>query len=224
MEYHSLTFHSQTFHSLREGNLSGLYLPPAGDDLLVLAHGAGAPHNHVHMNAIADALGRQGIGTLRFNFPFMEAGKRRVDSVEVSCGAIEAALNTAAELSPGSRLLLGGHSFGGRMASHLAAEKSLNIAGLVFFSFPLHVAKKPATTRAAHLPMIQSPMLFLSGTRDALAEPALLEEVVNPLPRTTLHWLDTADHSFKILKRTRESAEDVYDEAARIAAEWSQQL
>ena len=107
------------------------------------------------------------------------------------------------------------------MSSHYAASNpDADIAGLVFFSFPLHLAKKPAIKRAAHLPDITQPMLFVSGDRDALAERQLLEEVSDGLPLATLHWLYTADHSYKILKRTRVDMIDVYEEAATEVAAW----
>ncbi|MBL6692150.1 MAG: alpha/beta fold hydrolase [Pseudomonadales bacterium] len=192
-----------------------------GSTLLVLAHGAGAPCDHPHMQSIAEALEAEGIGTLRFNFPFMEEGRRRVDKTEVCLDAIGDALNAARELAPDARLYLGGHSFGGRMATHYAVERDINeIQGLVLFSFPLHVAKKPDTKRANHLPNVRLPMLFLSGTRDALAEQELLKRVSAGLNSASLHWLDKADHSFKILKRTRKETEDVYTEAARVARAW----
>jgi predicted alpha/beta-hydrolase family hydrolase len=185
---------------------------------LVLAHGAGADMEHRHMQALADAFGRRGIATLRFNFPYMEAGKSRTDRPEVAAAAIAVA---AADARSRTKLPLwvGGHSFGGRMASHAVADHALEAAGLIFCSFPLHMPGKPDVKRAAHLSKIRRPMLFLSGTRDELAERELLTQVVSALPRAEIHWLDTADHGFKVLKRSRASAEDVYDEAARVARE-----
>ena len=183
---------------------------------LVLAHGAGAGMRHKNMQAIADAFGRYGIATLRFDFPFIEAGRSRVDPPEVAVTSIAAAFANARErtLLP---LWLGGHSFGGRMASHAVLDRDLPAAGLVFCSFPLHMPGKPAITRAAHLAAIATPMLFLSGTRDELAERELLEPLVHSLPNAELHWLDTADHGYRVLKRTRASAEGVFDEMARVA-------
>ena len=193
--------------------------PEDADQLLVLAHGAGADFRHANMLGISEALARQGIASLRFNFPFMEEGRRRVDSQATSVACVLAAAATAREAAPDLPLFLGGHSYGGRMASHAALDPAAaGVAGLVFCSFPLHPPKKPGTERAAHLSAIDLPMLFLSGTRDGLATPALLEELVAGLPRAELHWLETADHGYKILKRSRTSAEDVFDELARVAA------
>lgn len=178
---------------------------------------------HAHMQNIADALSRQSIATFRFNFPYMEAGGGRTDKPEICVETFANAIALARERAGSLPIFIGGHSFGGRMSSHYAAERGGDdeaIEGLVYFSFPLHPAKKPDTRRAVHLRDIAQPQLFLSGTRDALADPELLRATVASLPNAILHELDTADHGFRILKRTRQSAEDVYDEAARIAAGW----
>ena len=205
------------------GKLSAeLLRPKAARALLVLAHGAGADFRHANMTSISDALARQGVATLRFNFPFMEEGRRRVDAQAVSLETIAAALETAAGAAADLPCFLGGHSYGGRMASHAMAEAmpgTDSVRGLVFCAFPLHPPKKPDTARAAHLSAIGVPMLFLSGSRDALATPELLEGVVAGLPGlASLHWLATADHSYKVLKRSRQLEEDVFDELARVAA------
>ena len=183
---------------------------------LVLAHGAGAGMTHKHMQAIADAFERRGIATLRFDFPFIEAGKSRVDAPDVATARIADAFAAAAERTA-LPIWLGGHSFGGRMASHAVVDRGLDPAGLVFCSFPLHGPGKPAVTRASHLVAVRKPMLFLSGTRDDLADAALLSGVVAGLASAQLHWLDTADHGYRVLKRQRASTEDVFDEMARVA-------
>lgn len=209
-----------SYEHLMLGDLPALLRQPDGSrPLMILAHGAGAPMTHAHMQNIADTLSDIGIGTLRFNFPYMVAGKHRVDNLETCLATFQNVIAAAAELTD-ANLLLGGHSFGGRMASHFAAARNPDILGLVYFSFPLHVAKKPATKRAEHLPDIKKPMLFVSGDRDDLADSDLLKGVVSNLANAKLHWLETADHSFKILKRTRLSTEDVYHEAGRVVSEW----
>lgn len=171
---------------------------------------------HRTMQAIADAFSRAGIATLRFDFPFMQAGRKRVDPPEVATAAIAAAYRHARTQSD-LPLFLGGHSFGGRMASHAVLDHALEPNGLIFCSFPLHGAGKPSTRRAAHLAALSCPMLFLSGTRDKLAERGLLEPLVASLPEAELHLLETADHSYQVLKRTRSSNEDVFGEMARMA-------
>jgi len=186
---------------------------------LVLAHGAGAGMRHASMQAIADAFERRGIATLRFDFPYMAAGRPRVDSPAVSTQAIAEAYAAARERTK-LPIWLGGHSFGGRMASHAVVDRDLDAAGLIFCSFPLHMPRKPDTKRAQHLASIRKPMLFLSGTRDELAERALLEPLVHSLPNATLHWLDTADHGYRVLKRTRTRTDSVFDEMAEAAREF----
>jgi predicted alpha/beta-hydrolase family hydrolase len=184
--------------------------------VLVLAHGAGAGMRHASMQAIGDAFERRGIATLRFDFPYMAAGRNRVDSPAVATQAIAAAYAAAAERSS-LPIWLGGHSFGGRMASHAVVDRELPAAGLIFCSFPLHLPGKPETKRAVHLGAIRQPMLFLSGTRDDLAERTLLEPLVRSLPSARLHWLETADHGYRVLKRTRTRTDSVFDEMADTA-------
>jgi len=199
------------------GPLDACLLQPAlAVAQLVFAHGAGAGFQHATMSALAHAFADEGLATLRFNFPFMQQGKRRVDKPSVCTQAI---VSAAAELQQRDSipLFLGGHSFGGRMCSHAVVDHQMACAGLIFCSFPLHVAKKPGVERAAHLPQIHQPMLFLSGTRDDLAEPSLLKEVVANLPTARMHWLDTANHSYTVLKRTRTHHLSVFEEIARTA-------
>ena len=164
------------------------------------------------MQSIADAFARAGISTLRFNFPFKEARKSRVDSKEVSTNTIRMALDFARENSAGPHCL-GGHSFGGRMASHAVLDHGLDPAALVFCAFPLHPAGKPSVERARHMDAIKSPMLFLSGTRDKLAERELMTLVGNRLG-ASLKWLDTGDHGYRILKRSRVREDDIFTEMA----------
>lgn len=171
---------------------------------------------HASMQAIADAFERCGIATLRFDFPYMAAGRSRVDSPAVATQAIAEAYAAAAERTT-LPLWLGGHSFGGRMASHAVVDRALPAAGLIFCSFPLHLPGKPDTKRAQHLGAIRLPMLFLSGTRDELAEPNLLTPLVESLPTATLHWLETADHGYRVLKRTRTRSDGVFEEMADVA-------
>jgi len=189
----------------------------ASTHTLLLAHGAGADHRHAHMTSLAEAFEAQRLTTLRFNFPFKEQGRNRVDSKAVSVDCIESA---ATWLQSNHRLplLSGGHSFGGRMVTHAVIEKKLNCEALLLCSFPLHPADKPSTDRAAHLKDISTPMIFLSGSRDKLATKKLLNSEVDKLaPPSCVHWLDTGDHSFKILKRSRKNTIDIYSEAAAAA-------
>lgn len=200
------------------GTLQGTLNDPANANAaLLLAHGAGADHKHSHMESLAAAFGGAGIATLRFNFPFKEQGRNRVDSKQVSMECICQAAEVLRSKT-GNPVFVGGHSFGGRMVTHAVAENLLQCSGLILCSFPLHAAGKPGVERAAHFDAIHKPVLFLSGTRDKLAEADLLESQANRLSGSSLHWLETADHSFKILKRSRRNPVNVYEEAATIAA------
>ena len=205
-----------------KGNVSAILLRPENaTHLLVLGHGASTNMRHATMQAIAEALAAQKIATLRYNFPYSEKGGGR-NSQGVCIETIRSAVRAAGDACPGLPILAGGHSFSGRMTSTAQSEEPIEgVKGLVFFSFPLHPAGEPATKRADHLASIDIPMLFLSGTRDALAELDLLEPMVKNLgERATLHLLDTADHSFKVLKRTRVSKEDIFAEMARTLRAW----
>lgn len=167
---------------------------------------------HSTMQSIADAFAAADISSLRFNFPFKEAGKFRVDSKEVSTGTIRAALEFAKENYAGP-YCLGGHSFGGRMASHAVLDHGLDPAALIFCAFPLHPAGRPSIERAGHMDAIETPMLFLSGDRDKLAERDLMTQVADRLDGT-LRWLDTGDHGYRILKRSRVREDDIFTEMA----------
>lgn len=202
-----------------------LMRPENAKNLLVLGHGASSNMRTPMLAAIAENLAEQGIATFRYNFPYSEKGGGR-NSQGTCLETIRSAVKAAGEAAPGLPILAGGHSFSGRMTSTAQSEEPIDgVKGLVFFAFPLHPAGEPATKRAEHLKQIDIPMLFLSGTRDALGELDLLEPIVKGLgENATLHLLDTADHSFKILKRTRQSEEDVFAEMARVARQWADGL
>ena len=210
----------------KEGEVSALLMRPAdATHLLVLGHGAGADMRHITLQTLAERLAEVGIATFRYNFPFMEK-RKSVGSPNTAIDTVCAATAKAKKICPDLALLAGGHSYGGRMTSHAAAESRLpDVKGLVFFAFPLHAPNKPEDKRAGHLSSITIPMLFLSGTRDALADLSLLQPIVKKLkPRAAIHLLDTADHSYKVLKRTRTSTEDVFVEMARVVREWCSEL
>jgi uncharacterized protein len=206
-----------------KGEVSALLIRPAGaSHLLVLGHGASTTMRHATLQAIAEALADAGIATLRYNFPYSEHGTGR-DSQATCTATVRAAVAAAHRAVADLPLLAGGHSFGGRMTSTAASESPLvGVRGLVFFSFPLHQPGKPEAKRADHLAAVTVPMLFLSGTRDELARMDLLRQVCEGLgDRATLHVVDTADHGYKILKRSRTGDEDVFAEMARVAGGWA---
>jgi predicted alpha/beta-hydrolase family hydrolase len=206
-----------------KGDVSALLVRPAdASHLLVLGHGASTNMRHATLQSIAERMAEVGIATFRYNFPYAEHGTGR-DSQAVCTATVRSAVAAAHRSAPNLPTLAGGHSFSGRMTSHAAAESPLDgVSGLVFFAFPLHQPGKPDTRRADHLAAVTVPMLFLSGTRDELADGNLLKAVCRQLgQRATLHTLDTADHGFKILKRSRASAEDVFVEMARVVRDWA---
>jgi predicted alpha/beta-hydrolase family hydrolase len=184
--------------------VSGLLVaPPSARACYVFAHGAGAGMTHAFMTAVAEELGDRGIATLRYQFPYMEQGGKRPDPPKVAHAAVRAAIAKAQELRPGLPLIAGGKSFGGRMTSQAEAATALGVAGLAFLGFPLHAAGQPSEERAAHLSDVRVPMLFVQGTRDALADFTLMTSLVKKLGRrATLHTVDDADHSFHVPART----------------------
>ena len=188
--------------------------------LMVLCHGAGAGLEHAHMTALASALNQCGVSTLRINFPYMELGKRRTDNLDTCLATIGAAMKELDEIDTTLPRILGGHSFGGRMASHFAANETSDVQGPIYFSFPLHPAKNPAIKRAEHLSRVQPPQLFLSGDRDDLADKLLLNQVIASLTNAEVHWLDTANHSYQTLKRSRTRVDTVYDEICTHITTW----
>ena len=206
-----------------KGEVSAIVtLPDDATHLLVLGHGASTTMRHATLQAIAEAMAEKGIATFRYNFPYSEKGTAR-NSTATCVETIRNAVRAAHKAAPDLTLLAGGHSFGGRMTTTAQSEEPLeNVAGLVLFSFPLHLPGRPDTKRAEHLANIKIPMLFLSGTRDELATLDLMEPTINKLgERATLHLIDTANHSYKVLKKTRTSTEDVFAEMARVACEWA---
>jgi len=199
-----------------------LELPKSARALYVLAHGAGAGMKHPFMAAVAAELAGRRIGTLRYNFPYMEKGSRRPDTPKVAHAAVREAVAEAARLAPGVPLIAGGKSFGGRMTSQAQALEALpGVRGLAFLGFPLHPAGKPSDERAQHLDDVRIPMLFLQGSRDDLAQLDLLRPVVKRLgTRATLEVFDDADHSFHVPARTGRKDAEVRSEVLDALAGW----
>lgn len=192
----------------------------------VLAHGAGAGMRHASMDKIAEGLAERGIATFRFNFPYMENKQGRPDQPAVAQAAVRAAVEEAARLCPGLKLVAGGKSFGGRMTSQAQSKTPLpGVKGLAFLGFPLHPDKKPSTERAEHLGGVAIPMLFLQGTRDGLADLGLLRPVVVALgAKATLHEIEGADHSFAVLKKSGRTNEEALTEVLDTLAAWIDKL
>lgn len=207
--------------------VSALYLRPKDATwMLVFGHGAGAGMKHPFMEAVSQKLAASGIGTFRYQFPYIEKKSRRPDPKPVLLGTVRSAVEKARDLDDSLTLLAGGKSMGGRMTSNAAAEEPLNnVRGIVFFGFPLHPPGKPSTERADHLHRVTVPMLFLQGSKDKLADLSLLHPISQKLASlATLHVIDGADHSFHMLKSSGRADSDVLDELVRSVTEWLNQI
>jgi predicted alpha/beta-hydrolase family hydrolase len=189
--------------------------------LYVLAHGAGAGMRHPFLEALAEALAEERVATLRYEFPYMEQGRRRIDPAPALHARVREAITSA--LQERLPLFAGGKSMGGRMTSQAQALEALDhVQGLAFVGFPLHPAGKRGTDRAAHLHELRIPMLFLQGTRDELADLSLLRPLVAGLPRATIHVVADADHSFHVRKKSGRTDAEVVVELARTFSRWAQ--
>jgi len=209
------------------GEVSALLVrPPHARLLYVLAHGAGAGMRHTFLESIAQRLAEGGIATLRYQFPYMERRAGPPDPPAVAAATVRAAVTEAARVAPGLPLVAGGKSFGGRMTSTAQAEAPLpGVRGLLFLGFPLHPPGRPDDKRAEHLAQVRVPMLFLQGDRDEFADLTLLRPVVKRLgERATLHLIQGGDHSFKVLKSTGRTADQVMNDLAATAFSWATSL
>ena len=194
--------------------------------LLVLAHGAGAGMTHPFLEALSSELNSVGIATFRYQFPYMEQRRGAPDKPAVLTATVAAAVQAAKKAAPNLPLLAGGKSMGGRMTSQAAAQQLLEeVRGLVFFGFPLHPPGTPGIKRADHLAEVRQPMLFLQGTRDTFADLKLLRPVCTNLgSRATLHIINSADHSFHVLKSSGSTDAAALREIAQTTAAWADGL
>jgi predicted alpha/beta-hydrolase family hydrolase len=205
------------------GSVSAILVrPPDAWLLYVLAHGAGAGMRHRFLGSVSDALAGRGVATLRYQFPYSEAGRKRPDYPAVLQATVRAAVAKAAELEPELPIIAGGKSLGGRMTSGAAAAAPLaGVRGLVFLGFPLHPPGQPGTSRADHLDRVDVPMLFLQGTRDGFARLDLIIDVCEGLePNATLHLVEGGDHSFSVPKRSGRTPLEVLGELVDTTVEW----
>jgi predicted alpha/beta-hydrolase family hydrolase len=197
--------------------------PKAPKAMLLLAHGAGAGMEHIFMESIASLFEQKNIGTLRFNFLYKEKGGKRPDRPKVAHQAINAAFKRALSYATkfNVQIYVGGKSFGGRMTSQLLSEGGLKESkGIIFFGFPLHAPGKPSMDRADHLSGIRKMMLFHQGTRDALADIKMVQEVTSKLKKAKLNIVEGADHGFKTLKSSNISHESVLEEIVNVSSQF----
>jgi predicted alpha/beta-hydrolase family hydrolase len=206
------------------GSVSAIMVrPPDAWLLYVLAHGAGAGMRHRFLESVSGALAERGVATLRYQFPYLEAGRKRPDYPAVLQATVRAAVAKAVDLEPELPIIAGGKSLGGRMTSGAAAAAALvGVRGLVFLGFPLHPPGQPGTSRADHLDRVDVPMLFLQGTRDSFARLDLITDVCEGLePNATLHLVEGGDHSFAVPKRSGSTPLQVLGELVDTTVEWA---
>lgn len=209
------------------GSVSALLLRPYDAQLLyVFGHGAGAGMKHPFMERVATDLARRDIATFRYQFPYMEGGRRSPDTSNVLEQTVRAAIAAASAEAPDLPLVAGGKSMSARISSLVAADDPPSeLRGLVFLGYPLHAPKRPAVKRAEHLSHIGVPMLFVQGTRDDLADLGLLTPIVQRLGcKATMHIVEGGDHSFKVLKRSKRSQEEVMTELADAVDAWARRV
>ena len=211
------------FHVEGAAEVSALLVRPKNARwLLALAHGAGAGMTHPFMEILSDELSAVAIATLRYQFPYMEQRRHVPDSPAVLTATVVAAVQAAKKAAPDLPILAGGKSMGGRMTSQAAQHPLDGVQGLIFFGFPLHPPNRPGTKRADHLAKVTVPMLFLQGTRDTFADLKLLRPICAKLgERATLHVIESADHSFHVLKSCKRTDADVLRELAETTASWA---
>ena len=209
------------------GEVSAIFDRPDGARwLLVFGHGAGAGMRHAFMDAMAEKLGAHGIATFRYQFPYMEKRTGRPDFQPILLATVRSAVTAATAAAPDLPLIAGGKSMGGRMTSLAASDGALpGVRGIVFFGFPLHLAGKPNLGRADHLERVMVRMLFLQGTRDKMADLALIEDAIALTGgRGSLHVIEGGDHSFAVLKSTGRTADQVYEDVASAVERWADGL
>ena len=210
--------------SPHSGSVSALLLVPAEPRFLyVMAHGSGAGMEHPFLTGVATELAARNVATFRYQFPYMEAGRKRPDPPKLLTQTVCAAVTAGATAAPRLPVFAGGKSLGGRISSHAAVNGDLpTVHGLAFLGYPLHAAGKPASKRGDHLGQVNLPMLFLQGDRDRLADLKLVRPLCKSLRRrATLHVVNGGDHSFQTLKRSGREQPEVLDEIADAIADWA---
>lgn len=191
------------------------------DPVLILAHGAGAGMHHPFLVHLANKITASGIRTIRFNFPYMEQGRKAPGSPKDAIFCWKQMIEEVNHLYPNCPLFISGKSYGGRMASHLLANNlHLSVEGIIYFGFPLHAPGRDSTDRAKHLSEITLPQLFIQGTKDKLANIDLIREVVTGIKRSELVEIAGGDHSFNVPASHSFSKEEVMDRLAEVASDW----
>lgn len=202
-----------------EGSTIPAVLLDGGSPAVLLAHGAGVGQSHELMIRLRDGIHAAGFAVMTFDYPYMAAGRKSPDPQARLLTAHRAAAATLRNQT-GHPIVLAGRSMGGRMGTYLAAEGEAS-AGLVLFSYPLHPPGRPEKLRVDHLPAIAQPVLSIVGTRDAFATRELYDAHLGSMPNVTTHWLDDADHSYRVRKKvTGRTRDEVVDEIIAVTGEW----
>jgi len=187
---------------------------------IVIAHGAGAGRQHPFLVGFSRAMNQAGVATLRFNFPYFEAGRRMPGPPAHAIAAWSAAMAFVRERSDAGRVWASGKSYGGRMASMAAAEGAVAPTGLVYLGYPLHPPGDPTKVRAAHLPSVTQPQLFVEGTNDPFIDPhTQLEDAVASCQDASIAWIDGGGHSFEV-KGHKRPADEIGAGLAPLIADW----
>jgi uncharacterized protein len=202
------------------GRRASACLYGAGETVVVLGHGAGGNRRNPMLRALAESLVASGRAALLYNFDYSEAGSRRPDPPAVLEAATRAAAGLALEATGARRIVHGGRSMGGRIASQVVAAGE-RADGLAFLGYPLHPPGQFEKRREAHLPRIVAPMLFVQGTRDSFAREDLLDALIERLgSRAELHRVQEADHSFGVLKRSGRKPTEILAEVTAVLLRW----
>jgi predicted alpha/beta-hydrolase family hydrolase len=202
------------------GQISALVDGPTEAPVLILGHGAGAGIRSDFMEFVATGLAARGTRVTRFNFAYLEAGKKSPDRQPILEETYRAVVEHVRRKEQPERLFLGGKSLGGRIASHIVAE-GVEADGLVFLGYPLQPPGRPDRLRNAHLNGISAPMLFVEGTRDPFCPLDTLEKVrADLVAPTEIAVIDGGDHSLRVRKSSGRSTEDAWTEAVEGVADW----
>lgn len=194
---------------------------PDSNKVLIIAHGAGAGMHHPFMVDLSNAIASLGIHAVRFNFPYMEQGRRAPGSPKDAIAAWKVVIEAISTQYPQASIFISGKSYGGRMASHLLAEDaSINAKGIIYIGFPLHAPGRDSKDRANHLGDISIPQLFIQGTKDKLANFEMINEVVASLPNAEIKVIENGDHSFKVSKSVGISKQEMIEKLAKISSDW----
>jgi predicted alpha/beta-hydrolase family hydrolase len=200
------------------GTVTGVTAGEPGEIGILLAHGAGAGQDHPWITAVREGLALRGLFVLSFNYRYSEAGKRAPDRMPMLLSVHRAAADVLA--GECDRVVLAGKSMGGRVGSHLVGDDEWPAAGLIYFGYPLVPMGKGDPRSTDHIERIEVPQLFFAGSRDRLSPPALVASIAASVPDGTLEVVEDGDHSFKVLKRSPKSNEEVLDDVTGAAAGW----